>query len=660
MPAYSEEGKPLYTLTKPIDQIVAEGSAVLSGTDVVSSEAKSYNNDYNQREYIVSLQFSTEGAQKFADATGEAAARSGLPGTIAIYYDNELLSVPNVQERIAGGSAQISGMRDINEATNLAQNIRIGGLKLELQELRSNVVGAQLGTDAIRTSLMAGLIGLILVILLMVVVYRLPGFASSIALVLYCMMVILCITLFEMTLTLPGIAGIILSIGMGVDCNIITAERIKEELAKGKSVEKSIKAGYENAFSAILDGNLTLVIVAIILMGAFGTNTNPITKFLDATIFRPFGATTEGFIYSFGFTLVAGVVLNFIMGVFAARLMNTSLAKFAPFQKATLYGYNEKTHKPVKTLKFAETKKTFFIISAVLIVLSICTTFTGVDVAIDFKGGTIVSYSYSGDLNENDCKAGIEEILGTSVTLQKGESFDSDTNILTVSFSYDESLTLEQQENMLAKVQEIYPDNNVNMLESNEVSPSSGREFFGKCIVAVIFAAVLLIIYIALRFKKISGWSAGVFTICALLHDIIITYGSFVLCGFEINSNFMAVILTIFGYSINNTIVVYDRIRENENIMDKKASIAELVNVSASQTLRRSIRTSITTLTTMIVISVVAYIFHVESILSFSVPMAFGLLAGTFSSQCIAPTLWVWWNEKRGNKTIGDCAKAAK
>ena len=209
---------------------------------------------------------------------------------------------------------------------------------------------------------------------------------------------------------------------------------------------------------------------------------------------------------------------------------------------------------------------------------------------------------------------------------------------------------------MLNAMLETYPDNNIQELESNDVSPSSGREFFAKCIVAVIFAALLLIIYIALRFKKISGWSAGIFTIITLLHDIIITYGSFVLCGFEIDSNFMAVVLTIFGYSINNTIIVYDRIRENQKLMGQDTTVAELVNSSASQTMRRSLRTSITTVSTMIIISVVASVFNVNSILSFSVPMTFGLIAGTYSSQCIAPTLWVWWNEHLNNKTIKDLA----
>jgi len=494
----------------------------------------------------------------------------------------------------------------------------------------------------------------------MLVLYRLPGFVAVIGLIGQVAGMLAGVSgwfgfMPSSTLTIPGIAGIILSVGMGVDCNIITAERIREELARGKSIESSLKAGYSNAFSAILDGNLTLAIVALILMGAFGTD-NPITKFLNATIFYFFGATTEGFIYSFGFTLIMGVILNFIMGVFAARLMTFSLARFKAFQKPALFNYTEGKFKEAKLLHFSENKKKFFIISAVLVVLSICTTFIGVEVSIDFKGGTIVSYSYTGDLNETACQSEIEGILNTPVTLQKGESFDADTNILTVSFSYDQSLTLEQQENMLNVMLQTYPDNHIQELESNDVSPSSGREFFAKCIVAVVFAAVLLIIYIALRFKKISGWSAGIFTIITLLHDIIITYGSFVLCGFEIDSNFMAVVLTIFGYSINNTIIVYDRIRENERLMKKESTVAELVNYSASQTMRRSLRTSITTVSTMIIISIVAFVFNVNSILSFSVPMTFGLIAGTYSSQCIAPTLWVWWNEHLGNKTIKDVA----
>lgn len=631
------------------------GDLILSGADV---SAASPGYDQQNDQWVVQLQLNDSGKDAFATATTEQAASNGY---ISIWMDDTCISSATVNEAITSGQAVISGNFTSESAKELADQITSGALPFSLHSTSTKTLSPTLGSGALYAMILSGLIALGFICIYMLVLYRVPGFIAVIGLIGQVAGMLAAVSgwfgfLPSSTLTIPGIAGIILSVGMGVDCNIITAERIKEELSKGKSLESSLKAGYANAFSAILDGNLTLAIVAVILMGAFGTNTNFLTKILDATIFYFFGATTEGFIYSFGFTLIMGVILNFIMGVALARLMTFSLAKFKAFQKPSLYGYVKDKYKEAKTRKFSENKKKFFIISACLVIVSICTTFLGVEVAIDFKGGTIVSYSYHGDLEETACQSEIESILNTPVTLQKGESFDADTNILTVSFSYDESLTLDQQEAMLQVMQETYPDNSIEELESNDVSPSSGREFFAKCIVAVIFAGILLIIYIALRFKKISGWSAGVFTIITLLHDIIITYGSFVLCGFEIDSNFMAVVLTIFGYSINNTIIVYDRIRENQQKLSKKTSIAELVNLSASQTLRRSLRTSITTVATMIIISIVASIFNVSSILSFSVPMTFGLIAGTYSSQCIAPTLWVWWNERHGNQQISDVA----
>ncbi|HAJ97218.1 MAG TPA: protein translocase subunit SecF [Ruminococcus sp.] len=630
------------------------GDVILTGSSV-DTAAPGYDQQNDQ--WVVQLKLNDSGKEAFATATTAQAANNGY---ISIWMDETCISNATVNEAITSGDAVISGNFTSESAKQLADQITSGALPFSLHSTSTKTLSPTLGSGALRAMIISGLIALAFICVYMLFLYRLPGFVAVIGLIGQVAGMLAAVSgwfgfLPSSTLTIPGIAGIILSVGMGVDCNIITAERIKEELARGKSIETSLKAGYSNAFSAILDGNLTLAIVALILMGAFGTD-NAITKFLNATIFYFFGATTEGFIYSFGFTLIMGVILNFVMGVFAARLMTFSLARFKAFQKPALFNYNKDKYKETKQFHFSENKKTFFIISAVLVVASLLTTLKGVEVSIDFKGGTIVSYSYSGDLNETACQSAIESILNTPVTLQKGESFDADTNILTVSFSYDESLTLEQQENMLNAMLETYPDNNIQELESNDVSPSSGREFFAKCIVAVIFAALLLIIYIALRFKKISGWSAGIFTIITLLHDIIITYGSFVLCGFEIDSNFMAVVLTIFGYSINNTIIVYDRIRENQKLMGQDTTVAELVNSSASQTMRRSLRTSITSVSTMIIISVVASVFNVNSILSFSVPMTFGLIAGTYSSQCIAPTLWVWWNEHLNNKTIKDLA----
>ena len=284
-------------------------------------------------------------------------------------------------------------------------------------------------------------------------------------------------------------------------------------------------------------------------------------------------------------------------------------------------------------------KKIWFIISLALIAaIAVITVIKGVEIAIEFKGGTIISYSYEGDASIKDAQSEIEDLLKTPVVIQEGENLSNDSNSFSISFSYDTGLSVEDQTALTELLQEKFPDNKVELLDSNDVNPTSGKEFFLKCAIASILAAALIIIYIALRFKKISGWSAGVCAVIGLLHNLIFVFGTFVVMGYEINANFMAVILTILGYSVNDTIVIYDRIRENKNNMPK-ASVAELVNVSTSQSLRRSIRTSVTTISTMLIVSIVASIYHVSSILSFSIPMIVGMIAGTYASLCIASPL---------------------
>lgn len=299
----------------------------------------------------------------------------------------------------------------------------------------------------------------------------------------------------------------------------------------------------------------------------------------------------------------------------------------------------------------------YIIISSIMILCAIAGSLIfGVEVAIEFKGGTILNYSYTGEVDTAQVESLAKGILNTPVTIQTGEALgDGSGKNMTISFSCAEgSFTPEIQGQLTTSIQGKYPDNQIELLESNDVSPTSGKQFFYKCLVAALAASVILIIYIALRFKRISGWSAGVCAILALLHDLIAAYGTFVIAGFEINSNFMAVLLTILGYSVNNTMVIYDRIRENQKLMDKKTSVRELVNASISQTMTRSIRTSVTTISAMLIISVVAVIMQVDSILSFSIPLTVGLIAGTYSSICIAPVVWVWWTEKRGRKTVAD------
>lgn len=301
----------------------------------------------------------------------------------------------------------------------------------------------------------------------------------------------------------------------------------------------------------------------------------------------------------------------------------------------------------IKVLDFYGNRKVFFIISSILMILTLLSCFIfGVTLSIEFKGGTIATYSYEGTVSETELQKLASDSLKTDVTIQLGETFTGENiTCFTVSFTMDEPFDTELQDTLLQDLTAKYPDANIELLESNDIAPSSGKIFFIKCIVAALFATVLLIIYIAWRFKRISGWSAGVFAIVALLHDLVVVFASFVILGFEIDSIFMAVILTILGYSVNDTIVIYDRIRENQKLMPKMP-LADLVNLSLSQTMRRAIRTSITTISSMVIVTIVALVCNVSSILSFSIPMIFGMASGSYSSICLAPVLWVSWKTR--------------
>lgn len=313
----------------------------------------------------------------------------------------------------------------------------------------------------------------------------------------------------------------------------------------------------------------------------------------------------------------------------------------------------------VKVRNFCGKSKLFFLLTLILVIIAIASSFTGVDIALEFKGGTIITYSYEGDVDKSAISKDLSDLIGTSVNVQDGESLDSGSKTLSLSFTSTEGLTVDRQAEVTDAIQARYPDANIQLLDSNDVSARSGSDFFTKCIVAAVFAAIILILYIAFRFKQISGWSAGVCAIIGLLATLLVTYGSVVLLGFEIDSNFMAVILTLLGYAVNDTIVIYDRIRENQQKMPGMY-IGDLVDTSCSQSLRRSLRTSITTVFAMVAIIVVAAIMGLESIQHFAIPMAVGIVVGTYHSICFVPSLWVWWQKKRGIETLKVIEKKKK
>ena len=624
------------------------GEEILSGDDVASASAA-----YNETEgWVVQLKFNSDGASAFAAATTELAANNG---TISIWLDDSNISTATVNEAITGGEAIIKGNFDQDSASTLANQINSGSLPFALSAESYSTISPSLGAKSLDVMVQAGIIAFILVALMMIFRYRLPGTIAVISLMGQVAATLAVVSGYfsvfpGSTLTLPGIAGIILGIGMGVDANVITAERIKEELAKNKTLEGAVNSGFKMGLTPIIDGNVTIVIVAAILMGAFGP-----TDGFWAKVFNPiffwFGPSTAGTIYSFGFTLLTSVLLNFVFGVWATRVMIRGAVHFKPLRKAWLFGGKKEGGANFKTpsINFIGNRKKFYTFSCALIavVLVFCAVF-GVKMDVEFKGGSMITLAYEGDVDLNDLKSAIGSELGKSdLPLQPGSAI-SGNQTLTVTLPGSDTLTTEQLDNLLASMNEQYPDNNFAQNEVSNVDATIGNEFLLKSVVALVAACVLILLYVAYRFRKIGGLKAGSTAIVALLHDMFVVFGVFVILRIPLNGNFIAALLTILGYSINDTVVIYDRIRENSALYGKKQmSLAELVNLSINQSFARSLMTSITTCLALGVVCVISVIYRLDSIYSFAFPLLFGMVSGVYSTICIATPLWVDWKNKK-------------
>ena len=601
-----ESGNMAYVLNKSIEELQADGSIVLNGNQVDTADAAQQQDEMGNTEFVVSLILTADGKQAFADATTKAFQNGE---TIAIYYDGSLISVPSVNSAITGGQAYITGQSSFEEAEQLASTIRIGGLKLELEELRSNVVGAQLGSDAIKTSLMAGAIGLAIVIVFMIFVYYIPGLASGIALVIYTVLTLLTLNAFDITLTLPGIAGIILSIGMAVDANVIIFARIREELGTGKTVRSSIKIGFDKARSAILDGNITTLIAAFVL-GLMGT----------------------GPVKGFAQTLAIGIILSMFTALFVTRIILNSFFAIG-LQSEKLYGV-AKERKPIN---FVSKKAVFFGISIAMILVGF--VFLGVNKAqtgdalnysLEFKGGTSTNVTFNEDYSIADIDAKIVPVI---------EKITGDGNIQTQKVSgtneviiKTRTLSVEEREAFnVAMVENFGVDEGKIVAET--ISATVSKEMSRDAILAVVIATICMLIYIWFRFKDIRFAASAVL---ALLHDVLVVLAFYALAKVSVGNTFIACMLTIVGYSINATIVIFDRIRENLATATKNADVAEIVNASITQTLSRSINTSITTF----VMVAVLYVLGVTSIREFALPLMVGIVCGAYSSVCITGPLW--------------------
>lgn len=632
------------------------GEQVMTGENVTKAEAMGYTDNNGETQYVVSLELDKDGKNAFGAATTELASSKG---SISIWMDDTCISNATVNSAITDGKCQIEGSFTYDEAQALADKINAGSLPFKLTATSTNIISPTLGTGARTAMLLAGIIAFAFVALYLIITYRLPGAVATIALIGQVVGSIACVSGFfaafdSFTLTIPGIAGIILSIGMGVDANIIVAERIKEELKLGKTLGGAIEQGYKRAWAAVFDSNITVIFVAVILMGSFGS-TDSIFGTLLKPIFSFFGASMAGTIYSLGFTLLVGIITNFIFGIFCSRLMLESLARFKCFRKRSFFGVKDEVDAtPVlerKRIKIVQHTKVYAIISSVLVITFAALTIAGIpNIAIEFKGGTLLSYSYNGSVDDSNVKKIVKDACGEDCTVTIGEDFSSGKKSLQLSFASKNGISDDEQQSIKEELQKAYPDNEVDTLESTNVSPTNGKTFFAKSLVALLLAVVVMIIYIGIRFRNIGGISAGAFAVLGLLHDMVMVYGSFIIFGFDINSNFIAVLLTIMGYSINSTIIIYDRIRENKRLYGKKLDIQELTNLSVTQTVTRNIHTNVTTVSVMIIVCIVCSLRGVTSIMSFALPMIVGIVSGVYTSMFLAPSLWTKWQQHQIKK----------
>ena len=584
-----------------------DGSVFMTGDMVEDAQGATATDRYGNKQYIVSLKLTDEGAKIFGEVTSENIGKN-LP----IVYDGETISYPQVQSAITGGEAQITGMSSFEEADNLATQIRIGSLSLQLSELESSVVGAQLGSQAISSSLKAGAIGLAIVMVFMIVMYAVPGIAASLALAIYTTLVIATLYLFDITLTLPGIAGIILGIGMAVDANVIVFARIREEIATGKSVQTSMKIGFQKAMSAILDGNITTLIASVVLM-ALGSG------------------TVKGFAY----TLMIGIILSLFTAMVVTRYILYSLYALG-LKSEKLYG----RAKERKNIDFIGKKAVFFTISGIIIAAGLismgvhsATEGKALNYGLDFMGGTSTTADFGKDMSiediENDIVPYVEKVTGDSDVQATKVEGTTQVTIKTRTLSLDERQELEDT---LAENCDV----DASTITSQSISSTISGEMRSDALKAVIVSCIFMLLYIWFRFKDIRFAASA---ILALVHDVLVVITVYALVRISVGSTFIACVLTIVGYSINDTIVIFDRIRENLALKTGKQTAEELrevANKSLTQTLSRSINTSITTF----IMVVMLYILGVASIRDFSLPLMAGLVCGAYSSICIATELW--------------------
>ena len=623
IPGVTDANEILEELGQPgsLEFQTSDGEAFMTGDMIVDAQAGTYQDQTTgANQYIVSLTLSDEGKKVFGDVTS-----ANIGNTLPIVFDGETISNPTVQSAITDGEAQITGMSSFEEAENLASTIRIGSLSLELEELQSEVVGAKLGSEAISTSIKAAGIGLIIVMIFMIAVYLIPGLAASIALLIYTGIILAILHLYDITLTLPGIAGIILSIGMAVDANVIIFARVKEEIAAGRSVSQAIQNGFHKAMSAILDGNITTLIAAAVL-----------------------GLRGSGTVKGFASTLAIGIIFSMFTALFITRWILKALYGMG-LQDKKFYG--EKKER--KSISFLSKRGLFFAISIAVIVIG----FAGMgynksakgnvlNYSLEFVGGTSTTVTFKEDytIEEIDEKiVPVVEDITKDANIQTQKVQDSNAVIIKT-----RDLSLDEREAFNKAMVDKFEVNEDEITSTNISSTVSG-EMKKDAVWAVVIATICMLIYIWFRFKDLRFAGSAVI---ALLHDVLIVLAFYVLSRTSVGNTFIACMLTIVGYSINATIVIFDRIRENLKLKAArtKGELKEVVNASVTQTLSRSINTSLTTFIMVFVL----FLFGVSSIREFATPLMVGIICGAYSSVCITGALWYVFKTRFGKNRLPD------
>ena len=589
--------------------------AVLTGSDIKNAQA-GVDDSGTVKDYVVQLQFTDEGAQKFATAT---AANIGKP--IYIIYDGAVASAPTVQSAITDGNAVINKISSYDEAESLASTIKIGALPLELKQIQYNIVGAKLGQKAVSTSLIAGAIGFGLVCILMIVLYRFPGFIASLALTGYVVLMLLILSIRHITLTLPGIAGIILSIGMAVDANVIIFTRIREEISAGSGVRAAVKAGFSKALSAILDGNITTLIATVVLM-----------------------ILGSGSIKGFAVTLMLGIVLSMFTALFVTKMLLNSFLELG-VQNPKMYGKAKepKIHGYVKNFKICGVASLIVIIAG-LAFLGVNHSRIGksLNYSLEFTGGTSTTATFAEDdvytleRAESEVAPVIAETAGIDAGTIQIQTVEGNNQVI---FKTSE-LTEEQS----AKIDDLLKSQfKATEVDNQSISSTISGEMKKDAIVAIAVSSVLMLLYIAFRFSDVKF---GVSAVLALVHDVLVVFAAYSIGTLSVGNTFIACMLTIVGYSINATIIIFDRIRENMRTQDSKESLEELVNKSIGQTFTRTIYTALTTFIMVFVL----FVMGVTSLKEFTFTLMLGIVCGAYSSVCITGPLWYTMKKKFSKK----------